>query len=122
MVGEFTAEELFEGCVEYLNLSSEQREVSNLFRFWDHLFFKTSRSKDSIFLAWATVRKLVETDVNHQQLTEIAAGPFEEILVTIGEPMYNLFLDSDYLIVRKLLPFVWFGRINPEVEKWVKSI
>jgi hypothetical protein len=71
---------------------------------------------------WRVLKSIVDTDLSETQIAFIAAGPFEEMLASLQEPMPKIFEPVDLPKVRSLAAFLWPGRIKPEVYNWIRGL
>lgn len=119
MNSEYTLAELIDGCRRYVRLSSLEQENSDLFRYWDYLFFEMAAQPNRAADVWNVVKNIVDADLSEEQLAFIAAGPFEEMLVSLQAPLPELFEPVDLPKVRSLGAFLWPGRIRSDVYNWI---
>ena len=122
MMMKYSMKELVEGCHSYILLSSDAKEKSDLFKYWDYLFFELSTSSSQSHSTWAAIKGIFKMGLSEQQICDLAVGPFEEMLVALKNATPNLFSDEDKVLVRKLSVFLWKSRMSPEVSQWITNI
>ena len=122
MNAKYSIAELTDGCRRYVRLSSLEQEKTDLFAYWDHLFFEMAVKSCCAADVWRVLRNIIDADLSEAQLAFISAGPFEEMLVSLEAPMPRLFEPVDFQKVRSLAAFLWPGRIKPEVFAWIRKL
>ena len=122
MVEVGSKEEIARSCHTYLLLSDEERTRSDLFRFWDYLFFHLATSSESAALTWSIIKDIAGMGLTDAQFIDLAAGPFEEMLVSLSSPLPSLFDEYDVDLARRLASHVWLSHATSSVRDWIARV
>ena len=121
-VMKYCMKELVEGCHNYILLPLEGREESGQFKYWDYLFFELATSSSQSHLTWEVIKEVYKLGLSDEQVSDLAVGPFEEMLVSLKNVRPDFFSDDDLVLVRKLSVFLWKSRMSPEIVQWISTI
>lgn len=110
---------LVKGWLQYSLLTEEERDGSDLFRYWDELFMLAIRDPDH---AWLYIVRICLEINTPDQIEQLGTGPFEEMLVALKKPLEFKDTQREIEIFRKLAPFAWVGRVRPNIINWIRTL
>ena len=71
--------------------------------------------------AWKEIQKIAKALTTNSQMAYLAAGPLEDLLAVKGLDPETFFDENDDKELERLLPYVWVGRLDTLVSKWIKN-
>ncbi len=113
-------QELVDAWLRMSTKSEEEHKVGLPdadFKYWEILNDYILDDPDK---AWSAIKAVTTAMTLAEQYAYIAAGPFESLLVRLGDDCPNFFDSTDKDTLKHLLPYVWTGGLSDRATEWVR--
>ncbi|PCH95846.1 MAG: hypothetical protein COB84_05590 [Rhodobacteraceae bacterium] len=88
------------------------------FEYWDEL---TDLVQSAPQKAWVLIKRITLLLSAEREYAYLSAGPFEDLLIKLGNDAEGFFQTEDQLILSKLLPYVWIRGLENSCREWVEN-
>ena len=72
--------------------------------------------------AWKIIKTMLDDPLGVKLSGHIAAGPFEDLLSGLSEPLSTFFQEDDARYLRILLPHTWFQTLPADKRDWLAAM
>lgn len=72
--------------------------------------------------AWRMISTIAERLHEPRELAYLAAGPFEEMLIGLGDNLRDFFERHGDVQANRLFPFVWTSCLTPSSKDWIENV